>query len=107
MDAEIIVERERLRASDLRILAQIANHYYQANDYTTALKYVWQLLWQDPFREDAYRLVMRCYVRRGERVAVLCHYQVCLDLLRDHLDVAPEPTTVALFEQIRVQPDQI
>ncbi|MCB0167293.1 MAG: winged helix-turn-helix domain-containing protein [Anaerolineae bacterium] len=106
-DAQIIVERERLRVSYLRVLGQVADHYYQANDYTTALQYVWQLLGQDPCREDAHRLVMRCLVRRGERAAALHHYQVCLDLLRDHLDVTPEPATVVLFEQIRVQPDQI
>ena len=106
-DPQSIVERERLRARYLRVLAQLADHYYQANDYTAALKYIWQLLGRDSCREDAHRLVMRCYVRRGERAAALRHYQVCVDLLRDQLDVAPEPATVALVEQIRLNPDRI
>lgn len=106
-DPQTVVERERLRARYLRILAQLANHYFHAGDYIASLKYVWQLLGQDPCREDAHRLVMRCYVRRGERAAALHHYEICVGLLRDQLDVAPEPATVALFEQIRVQPDQI
>jgi len=46
-------------------------------------------------------------VRRGERSAALHQYQVCADILRAELDVAPEPTTVALLEQIRDRPDTI
>lgn len=106
-DPQSIMERERLRARYLRVLARVADYHYQANDYTACLKYVWRLLAHDPYREDAHRLVMRCYVRRGERAAALRHYQVCVDLLREQLDVSPEPATVALFEQIRAKPDQI
>jgi DNA-binding SARP family transcriptional activator len=106
-DPQTIVERERLRACYLTVLAQLADHYYHANDYRAALGYIWQLLGQDCCREDAHRLVMRCYVRRGERAAALRHYQVCVNLLRDQLDVEPEAATVALFEQIRLHPDQI
>lgn len=106
-DPQSIVERERLRARYLTVLAQLADHYYQANDYTACLQYVWQLLGQDSCREDAHRMIMRCYVRRGERAAALHHYQVCVDLLRDQLDVSPEPATVALVEQIRLNPDHI
>jgi DNA-binding SARP family transcriptional activator len=106
-DPQTIVERERLRARYLMLLAQLAEHYYHTGDYTACLEYAWQLLARDPCREDAHCLVMRCYVRRGERTAALRHYQVCVDLLREQLDVPPEPATVALFEQIRVQPDRI
>ncbi len=106
-DPQTLVERERLRARYLTTLAQLADHYYHTNDYSTALEYIWRLLGQDCCREDAHRLVMRCYVRRGERTAALRHYQVCSNLLRDQLNVEPEPATSALFEQIRVQPDQI
>ena len=64
-------------------------------------RYLWRLLARDSCREDAHRLVMRCYVKRGERAAALRHYQVCADLLRVEFDASPEPATVALFEQIR------
>ena len=106
-DPQTIVERERLRARYLTVLAQLADHHYQTHNYDTALEYIWQLLGRDCCREDAHRLVMRCYARRGERAAALRHYQVCTDLLRDQLGVEPEQATVALFELIRVQPDQI
>ncbi len=106
-DAQTIVERERLRARYLTVLTQLADHYFRSSDYSTCLDYIWKLLARDPYREDAHRLVMRCYVRRGERAAALHQYQVCADLLRAEFDAAPEPATHALFEQIRVEPDEV
>ncbi len=55
-----------------------------------------------PCREDAYRMLMRCYIRRGERAAALNLYRRCVDILRAEFDAVPEPTTTALFEQIRL-----
>jgi DNA-binding SARP family transcriptional activator len=106
-DAHTLMERERLLARYLTLLADLAELHYQAGDFAIALEYLWQLLVRDPCREDAHRLVMRCYVRRGERAAALHHYQVCVDVLRTEFDAAPEAATVALFNQIRLEPEQM
>ena len=104
---ESILERERLRARFLSILAYLADAQYRVGDYSACLKQAWRLLSHDPCREDAHRVVMRCYVRRGERTAALRHYHTCTDILRAEFDVEPEPATTALFDQIRLQPSQI
>jgi DNA-binding SARP family transcriptional activator len=104
-DAHTLMERERLCARYLTLLSQLGEYHYQVGDVSTALEYLWQLLVRDPCREDAHRLVMRCYVRRGERAAALHHYQVCADVLRTEFDAAPEAATVALFNKIRLEPD--
>ena len=106
-DEQTVMERERLRARYLTLLAQLAEYHYQEGAYSAALMYLWRLLERDAYREDAHRLVMRCYVRRGERAAALHHYQVCVDMLRTKFDAVPEAATVALFDQIRLDPDQI
>jgi DNA-binding SARP family transcriptional activator len=106
-DAHALMERERLRARYLTLLAQLSESHYQIGDFSTALEYLWQLLVRDPCREDAHRLVMRCYMRRGERAAALHHYQVCVDVLRTEFDAVPEAATVALFNQIRLEPEQL
>ncbi len=106
-DVHTLMEREKLRARYLTLLAEIAEHHYRAGAYSTALAYLWRLLERDPYREDAHRLVMQCYVRRGERAAALHQYQVCVDVLRAEFDAAPEAATVALFDQIRLDPDHI
>lgn len=102
-----VMERERLRARYLTLLAEVAELLYRAGDYHIALEYLWRLLTRDSYREDAHRLVMRCYVRRGERAAALHQYQVCAEVLRFEFDTAPEAATVALYEQIRRDPDQM
>jgi DNA-binding SARP family transcriptional activator len=106
-DAQTIIECERLRSRYLMVLAQLAEHYFLTGDYITALDYLWRLLKRDPYREDAHRLVMRCHVRLGQRAAALHHYEICVDILHAAFDAAPEAATVALFEQIRREPDQM
>jgi DNA-binding SARP family transcriptional activator len=107
VDVQTVMERERLRARYLTLMAQLAEQHYRAGDYAMAQECLWRLLARDPYREDAHRLAMRCYVRRGERAAALHHYQVCADLLRAEFDAAPESATIALFQQIRDTPNEI
>lgn len=106
-DIGSILERERLRARFLGLLAYLADAQYRAGDYSACLDQAWCLLGHDPCREDAHRVVMRCYVRRGERAAALRHYHTCEQILRAEFDAAPELATTALFDQIRLQPSHI
>jgi DNA-binding SARP family transcriptional activator len=62
------------------------------------------MLASDPCREDAHRLVMRCYVRLGERAQALRQYQLCKQILRAEYDVAPEDATTALYDRVRLEP---
>jgi DNA-binding SARP family transcriptional activator len=106
-DVQMVVERERLLARYLTLLAQLADHYYQVGNYDECLAYLWRLLAREPGREDAHRQVMRCYVRRGERVMALHQYQVCVDILAAEYSVGPEQATIALTEQVRDCPESI
>lgn len=101
------IERERLRACHLNVLAWLADYHYERREYTTSLSYAHQLLSNDSCREDAHRLIMRCYVRRNQRAQALRQYHLCASVLRAEFDTTPEPTTVDLFEQIRLDPDAI
>lgn len=106
-NVQALLVRERLRSRCLTLLAQIADHHYSMGDYTACLRVAWRLLEEDPCREDAHRLVMCCYVKRGERAAALRHYQTCVEILRIEIDVEPEPATKALLDLIRRQPELI
>jgi DNA-binding SARP family transcriptional activator len=106
-DVGSVLERERLRTRFLSLLAYLADERYRAGDYGACLDHAWCLLGHDPCREDAHRVVMRCYVRRGERAAALRHYHVCEQILQVEFDAVPEPATTALFDQIRLQPTAI
>jgi DNA-binding SARP family transcriptional activator len=102
-----IMERERLRALQLMLLARLANHSLQGGDHHEALRHARQLLRYDPCREDAHRLVMRCHVRLGERAQALRQYRVCCHVLEREFDMPPEPSTEALFAQIRLDPASV
>jgi DNA-binding SARP family transcriptional activator len=106
-DLHAAVERERLRARYLSLLASLATYAYAARDDAACLAYAQRILAHDPCREDAHRLVMRCHVRRGERAQALHHYGVCVDILRAAYATTPEPATVALFEQVRRDPGSV
>lgn len=100
-----VIERERLRVSYLSVLAWLATKAFQEEDDMAALDHALKLLAAEPCREDAHRLVMRIHVRRGERAQALRQYRVCTDVLLNEFDVAPEPLTRDLFEQIRAGVD--
>jgi DNA-binding SARP family transcriptional activator len=103
---QVILERERLRANFLDLLAYLADYYLHQNP-TQALTYIHRLLNQDPCREDAHRQAMRCYMRLGARAQALRQYQFCNQILASEFGAKPEPATEALFEQIRLTPEAL
>ena len=106
-DVHAVVERERLLALYLTMLTRLADYHFGEGAYAACLDYALRLLASDPCREDAHRLVMRCYVRRGERGQALRQYRLCQDVLRAEFDALPEPATTTLFDQVRLDPDSI
>jgi DNA-binding SARP family transcriptional activator len=105
--AHTFLERDGLRATYLALLMRLSDYYFTLGEFGTCLAYALQLLGHDPCREDAHRLVMRCYVRRGERAQALRHYRTVQTILRAEFDAEPEPSTTSLFERIRVEPGTI
>jgi DNA-binding SARP family transcriptional activator len=106
-DVHAMIERERLRALQLTLLRRLAEHCMQEGEHHEALRHARQLLRRDPCREDAHRLVMRCHVRLGERAQALRQYRVCRHFLEHEFDALPEPSTEALFAQIRLDPASV
>jgi len=106
-DVQALVAREHLRARHLSLLVHLADYYYETCEYTSCFEYAWRLLSLDPCREDAHRLVMRCYIRQGERAGALRHYRLCVDILHAEFAATPETATTLLFEQIRLDPGSI
>jgi DNA-binding SARP family transcriptional activator len=106
-DVHALVERERLRASYLTVLAWLADHCYVRRDHLHCLDYARRILSCDPYREDAHRSVMRCHVRLGERAQALHQYRLCKDILNSAFSAKPEPATTSLYDQIRLDPATI
>lgn len=106
-DAEFVIKREHLRARYLTLLARLAEYHYLGDEYSPCLDYALRLLDCEPCREDAHRIVMACYVRRGERAQALRQYRLCESILRNEFGAQPEPATTTLFEQVRDDPTSV
>jgi transcriptional activator len=66
----------------------------------TTLGHPWCLLSHDPCRENAHRVVMRCYVRRGEQAAALRHYHICAHIMHTEFGWQTDPRQ-RLFRRYR------
>ncbi|HKE50983.1 MAG TPA: BTAD domain-containing putative transcriptional regulator, partial [Actinomycetes bacterium] len=55
----------------------------------------------DPCREDAHRLLMRCYANQGRMYQALRQYEFCQRILRATIDASPARDTTALYHAIR------
>jgi DNA-binding SARP family transcriptional activator len=105
--AQSILERATLHATYLECLMRLSDSFFARGDVTNCASHALQLLANDPCREDAHRLVMRCYVRRGERAQALRHYRVVQEILRQEFDAEPESATTALFNAVRLEPGAV
>jgi DNA-binding SARP family transcriptional activator len=55
----------------------------------------------EPWREEAHRQMMRAQVRMGNRSQALAQYHLCCQILARELGVAPDPSTLALYKQVK------
>jgi len=106
-DLRELLERERLRTRYLAVLANLAESHFIRGDYPAAQSQALILLTNDPCREDAHRVVMRCHVRLGQRAQALRQFVMCVEILSREFGASPEPETAQLYEQIRIQPQTV
>jgi DNA-binding SARP family transcriptional activator len=97
----VMVERSRLHAIAAGLFERCARQSDARGDGPQAIKAAERLIALEPLREDWHRLLLRMYARYRSREAVETHAKLLSILLERELDVAPEPETVALIENIR------
>jgi DNA-binding SARP family transcriptional activator len=103
-DVQHVLERERLRARYLGVRARLANYHLALGEIDAALDNALDILSHDPYREDAHRIAMRCYVRLGHRAQALRQYRICRDILMTEFEAAPERATEELYDLVRLEP---
>jgi DNA-binding SARP family transcriptional activator len=93
-------ERERLRETGVRTLRKLLALQTGESKLERAVETAMRLLAIDPLHEAAHRALMRLYDRLGRRTAALRQYELCADVLRRELGVAPEPDTRRLYDAL-------
>jgi DNA-binding SARP family transcriptional activator len=97
-----LLPRETLRIEHLDVLDRCLRLQLAADRMDDVVATAHKMLNVDPCREDAHRVLMRCYARQGRPYQALRQFEFCSRVLRATLDRAPEPRTAALHHEIRV-----
>jgi DNA-binding SARP family transcriptional activator len=95
-----VLDRERFRVAYLDTLDRLSHLYFSQEEYVACATLCQRILNMDNCSENAHRHLMRCYSRQGQQHLALRQYQVCVEVIRKELDVAPAPATIELYEQI-------
>jgi predicted ATPase/DNA-binding SARP family transcriptional activator len=93
--------REPLHQQAMNALAALVVYHERHGNYAQALHYSERQLEMDPWREEAYRQIMRILALNGQRSAALQRFERCRAVLAVELGVEPAAETTALYEQIR------
>jgi DNA-binding SARP family transcriptional activator len=85
----------------LALLDKLMGYCKAHQDYEAGVTYGGRILRYDPARERTHQRLMRLHCLAGDRTAAMRQFERCVEVLDRELGVRPDPTTVALYEQIR------
>lgn len=94
--------RDRLRRLHRKALLALADLRIAAGKFDDAAEACRALLLRDQLHEPAYRRLMLCLDKSGQRVEALRLHETLVVLLREQLGTKPDAETTALAEQIRL-----
>lgn len=92
--------RNALVETHIRLLLGLAEVHERRGACNEAADRLREVLRHDPAREAVHRQLMRLYVRMGTPDQAVRQFHVCEQVLRQELDLVPQPETVALYDAI-------
>lgn len=92
-----MIERERLLDAYTDLLRRLAGHYLEAGRLRESVWTCYRVLEKNRCDEDIHRMLMKCFVRLGQRARALRQYGLCEGMLRQEYDMTPSPETRALY----------
>ncbi len=102
----MLAQRTRYREQVLWALQRLTDDRLHRRDLGRAMDAATRLLALDPWREEAYRQLMRALAYSGQRTAALAQFEKCRRVLDAELGVAPSLETIQLYERIRALGDR-
>jgi predicted ATPase/DNA-binding SARP family transcriptional activator len=96
-------QAETLRQALAESLQRLIEGEILHNNLEQAIQYARRWVALDSWHEPAHRQLMELYARSGQQAAALRQYELCVELLRDELDVEPAPETITLYEAIKAR----
>jgi len=87
-----LLPRESLRITYSDALDQVSRIQLSVGRLDDCIATTHRMLGVDPCREDAHRLLMRCYASQGRAYQAIQQYEFCCRMLKGNLEVEPAPT---------------
>ncbi len=101
VDEWIIAQQARWQQTTLAAFRQLSQHALHHRQIEDGIRYARQLVAIDSLLESSHRLLMRLYVRGGQRTLALRQFEQCRDVLQAEFGIMPDAETIALVERIR------
>ena len=92
--------RTALAELHIRLLLGMAETLEHRGSYGEAADRLGDVLQQDPTRESVHRQLMRLYASMGAPDRAVRQFHSCEAVLRQELDLAPQPETISLCDEI-------
>ena len=93
-------ERERIQIIFIGAYTDLASLLIEDNPME-AIRLSQSALQIDPLWEDAYRIQIQAYIKRGNRPMALKTYDICSATLKQEYGISPLPETQALINKIK------
>jgi DNA-binding SARP family transcriptional activator len=93
--------RDEMRRLYLDGIMVLGDRLMDDEQYADAAEVYRQLVAREPLYEEAYRRLMICHGRLGERAEAIRYYERLRSLLRGELETDPERETTRLVERLR------
>jgi DNA-binding SARP family transcriptional activator len=87
----------------LKTQGYLIDYYKKHSRFEESIACGQKIIEMDPLREEIHRELMRLFMASGQRSLAIRQYELCKDLLRTELNVAPMPETRLLQRQIAGQ----
>ena len=93
-------DQRRLHEEHRTVLERMGQILFERGSLRASAALGEELVQDDPCRESAHQLLMRCYAGLDQPQLMVRQYQRCVELLRRELAVDPHPSTRALFSTL-------
>lgn len=94
-------KREELYTCAIQNMTWLAEQQLHHGALEAGIRWTQRLLTLEPWHEQGHLLQMRLLTRAGNRAAAIRQYEICQQVLRNELDVAPGAAITAFYEQVR------
>lgn len=92
--------RQTYQAMHREALHYLARHHQQRGEQPTAIMFCQRALAQDSCDEEAYRLLMECYLAQGLRHLAVRQYQLCVNALKTELGISPSDELEGFYQRV-------